>query len=76
MEQDLEDREPGLEKAPVVPEQAKTIKVAAGPRAGEPVKAPPRTPATAAEEHPIIHSTEGGILCRAITKPGRWATVQ
>ena len=72
MGQDPEDREPGLEKAPVVPEQAKTKRVAAGPMAAEPVKAPPRTPATAAEELQITHNIEGGILCRAITKPDRW----
>ena len=73
MGQDPEDREPGLEKAPVVPEQAKTKRVAAGPMAGEPVKAPPRT---AAEELQITHNIEGGILCRAITKPGRWVMAQ
>ena len=69
MEQDPEDREPGLEKAPVVPEQTKTKRVAAGSRAGEPVKAPPKTPATAAAEQQITHNISGGILCRAITKP-------
>ena len=56
MEQDPEDREPGLEKAPVVPEQAKTKRVAAGPTAAEPVKDPPRTPATAAGELQITHN--------------------
>jgi CheY-like chemotaxis protein len=47
MEQDPKDRVPVPEKDPVVPEQAETKRDAAGPRAGEPVKAPPRIPESA-----------------------------
>lgn len=51
MEQGLRDRAPEPEKVPVVLEQVKTKRVATGQRAGEPVKAPPKTQETAADEN-------------------------